>query len=163
LQLSKRLLGNNAPVATDKYLNTSNTKIADGSLRYGKSYRNANNETIEKKVKKYLGGAIYGIENFDSLSIRNIKLFNSLITMLQKNEVRISFFIVPYHPLAYEKISKQYHPVLETENFIRKLSEENNIRIMGSFDPKISNLTSSDFYDAMHCKESGLKAILKQY
>lgn len=161
LQLPKVFSGKNQPVATKGFLNVSNTKITDGSLKYGKGYREADSTSIAKKVKTYLGGKIYGIEEFDSLSVRNIQLFNSLLQMLQENKVEVSFFIVPYHPIAFAKISEEYKNVNATERKILEIAKKQNIKVSGSFNPSKNNLDESNFYDAMHCKESGIELLLQ--
>ena len=154
------ITGRNDPIATDKIHNQSNTKLVDGSLSYNKKYRESLNENVEISVRSYITGRIYSVENFKIISPKMFKEFEDLCNNILDNNIKLSFFISPYHPIVYEKIKQDYLMVLQTENKILKFAKENNIKCFGSFNPVTEALESQDFYDGMHAKESTIKKIL---
>ncbi|MCF6365162.1 MAG: hypothetical protein L3J35_03075 [Bacteroidales bacterium] len=152
--------GKSAPVATNNELNDTNTKLTDGSLVYGKDYREASSVEIENKVKKFISGNIYSIENFNNISGEIWSNFNLLCKDILKNNIELNFFLTPYHPLVYKKVKESYPKVTETENKIRKYAAENKITLFGSFNPSILHIKKDGFYDGMHCKEFAIKKII---
>ncbi len=103
------------PVSTKERYNETNTKLNDGSLIYGNSYRNASQEVINSKIQKYIIGDIYSIENFNEISDRIWQEFHDLISELTKEEITVEVFLCPYAPLVYETIKKEYPMVLKKQ------------------------------------------------
>ncbi len=153
--------GNTKPQPTLEKYNLLGTKLTDGSLVYDKEYRNASSKEIEHKIKSYLTGSIYSIENFDTISVRIWNEFERLITDIKINGIEIEFFLSPYAPLVYNKIQKGYPMVLKTEEIIRDFAFSNNFKLYGSFNPAILGMDETFFYDGMHCKEIGIEKIIK--
>lgn len=147
---------------TANKLNAGNTVLNDGSLVYGKVYREAPSDQIMEKVNNYIQGDIYSIEKFDRLSPRIMEVFNKFIEELVSLNIEVVFFLPPYHPKVFEKIRSGYPSVIDSENFIRKLASGKNIKVLGSFNPIIAGVGNSDFYDGMHCNESGIAKIFDQ-
>jgi len=150
----------NPQPSRDKY-NYLGTRLTDGSLVYGEQYRNASSNEIENKIKYYLAGEIYGIENFNKISDRIWNEFEKLITDMKKNDIEVKFFLTPYAPLVYDRIQKKYPMVLKTEKIIKDYASTNNIKLYGSFNPYELSLDDSYFYDGMHVKETGIKKIIQ--
>jgi hypothetical protein len=155
------IIGTNDPIATDKINNESNTKLVDGSLSYNKIYRESLNTNVEILVRSNVSKDIYSIENFNIISPKIFDEFEDLCKNILDNNIELSFFISPYHPIFYEKIKQDYPMVLLTEKIILKFAKENNIKCFGSFNPMTEELESQDFYDGMHDRESTIKKILK--
>ena len=152
--------GRDNPIATDNIYNKSNTKLVDGSLSYNKAYRESFNQNVESLVRSDLTKDMYAIENFDIISPQIFNEFEDLCQNILSNNIELSFFIVPYHPMFYQKIEQDYPMVLLTESIIIKFANENNIKCYGSFNPMTESFKSQDFYDGMHAKESTIKKIL---
>ena len=101
-------------------------------------------------------------EKFNEISKTKIDLFEKLIFDIKQNKIRIKFIISPYHPIVYKEIYNNidYKNVLKTEKYITEFSIKNNIKKVGSFDPKRNNFDNSYFYDGMHCNEKGIIQLL---
>ena len=88
--------------------------------------------------------------------------FELFFRYLKRSNIAIEVFLSPYHPIVWEYFESnatKFHPVFESEKQIRRLCEDYNIQLTGSFSPKKLNLVSTDFYDGMHPNLVGLKKI----
>lgn len=158
--LPKVILGTSKPIATLKKYNTTATKLTDGSLVYGNTFRNATQAEINSKINKYILGDIYSIENFDNISKKKWIEFQGFINHLQKEKIIIELFLCPYAPIVFDKVSKSYTKVEETQNRIVEYARNNGLKIYGSFSPYDLGIDETYFYDGMHCKEIGIEKIL---
>jgi len=154
---------NSDPFVTDKIANKTFTKLSDGSVNYDLGYREASNEMVEEKVSSFLARDISNFENFDKLDIPLQSKFISLIDYLLLNNVKVEFFVPPYHPKVYEFITHtaKYKNVIKSETFFESLAWKKKIKIIGSSDPNKFNLDETYFYDALHLKEKGISEIFK--
>ena len=160
-KIPKVISGNNMPKETNIKFNNTNTKLTDGTIVYGKSYRNASQNNIEIKVNSFLAKNLYSIERFKKIDKDIWTKFEKLILDMKKNNIKINFFLCPYHPKVYNRIKTNYPMVLETEDLIIKFAKRNGIRIYGTFNPVQIGFDKTYFYDAMHCKPKGIKKILQ--
>lgn len=158
--LTKKNSGTSRPKATLKKYNETNTKLTDGSLVYREDYRNANQNQINSKVDDYISGNIYSIEKFETISDDIWTEFQDFISTLKKENISVEFFLCPYAPKVYDKVSINYPNVEKTENLIVRFAKDNGIKAYGSFDPYGLGFDETYFYDGMHCKEKGIKKIL---
>jgi len=161
INLPAVIVGKSDPIATEEIYNHSNTILVDASLSYSKKYREASNEEVNSAARIYSSGGIYSIENFKNISPQIFSEFEQLCIEILKNDIELSFFLAPYHPIVYKKIEQEYHIVLETENKLREFSKKRNIECLGSFNPATYGIESAGFYDGMHSKENTIKKILK--
>lgn len=154
------IMGSDKPIPTLEKYNTTSTILTDGSIVYSKAFRNASNVEVEKMIKLYLTGDVYSIEHFNSLSPRLIEMFNLLVTDMKTHNIKIAFFLAPYHPEVYQVIEKKYPMVINTENYIAAYAKKNKIQVYGSYNPLKLGLNASHFYDGMHSKEIAIRKIL---
>lgn len=152
---------NKKPVETKNKYNKTNTKLNDGSITYGVKYRNASQKIVNSKIKDYLSGQLYGLENFNSISDKYWDNFVKLIVDMKRNNIQINFFLSPYPPLVYDKI--KYLNVDNVEKKITKFASQNNINLYGSYNPYILKMNETFFYDGMHCKEIGVNKIFNDF
>lgn len=80
-----------------------------------------------------------------------------------ENDIELSFFLSPYHPLVYEKIKEEYHIVLDVEKKILEFADDRKIDLIGSFSPIKTSHISKDFFDGMHLKEVSVKQLISPY
>lgn len=156
----KLFLGTTRPIPTQEKFNATNTKLSDGSLVYSADYRNATQNKINSKIDGYINGKIYSIENFESISDDIWSEFQEFISTLKKENITVEFFLCPYAPKVYEKVSISYPNVENSENLIVRFAMANGIKVYGSFDPYGLGFDETYFYDGMHCKEKGIEKIL---
>jgi hypothetical protein len=152
--------GNSDPIPTDQIYNESNTKLMDGSLSYGKKYRESSNKQINLSVRAYISPEIPRIHNFNDISSQRIQEFKQLCNAIINDNIDLSFFLSPFHPIAFEKIKQDYKTVLEVESKLSEFAKEKNIEFLGSYNPTKIGIDNNGFYDANHSKESTIEKIL---
>lgn len=137
-------------------------KLSDGSLLYEKGYRERGIEEVKKAAISY-GENPPGFNHFYNLDNNKIYQLEAFINLLLKDNVKIIFFLPPYHPETYKRLinSEKYKIIIEAEAYFKKLALKNKIKIIGSFAPETCNLTEKDFYDGVHPKRSAIENLFK--
>lgn len=155
----------------DDYLPTANseneniTKRFDGSLDYGKNYKSRTDKNIEDEALEYINqNPVYGLGDYKEISAKKIMIFEHMLQYLIKKNIKISFFLSPYHPLVWDYFThnqNKYENVFKSEIVFFKLAEKYKATLIGSFNPKKYNLSNSDFYDGMHCNTKTISSIFR--
>lgn len=126
-------------------------KAYDGSHIYNEGYVNKKNKIdlniLNYKMKKF---------SYDKSSIKNLKMF---ISYLKDNNINVTLFLTPYHQTIYQAFKTKKPIFIEIENWFRNFAEENNIEIIGSYDPSYIGCLPDEFYDGMHPKSSCIKRV----
>lgn len=150
---------------TDKNINDTFTRHSDGTIYYDIKYRNINEDTINERVHSYLTGGIYALENYSRMSERSLILFDRLIADMVNHGIEIEFVLMPYHPTVYEYLStnERYSIITQVEEYIISYAKENNIILIGSFNPTKFNVTGLEFYDGMHVTPEGVLKVYKTF
>lgn len=99
-------------------------------------------------------------DNFNTLSIERIELFNKLINALRSDSVEITFFKGTYHPIFYKRIIKSVG-MQKAFNYIDEFAQKNNIPIISSFNPEDLGLKNTDFYDAAHARKEAVDKLFQ--
>ena len=100
-------------------------------------------------------------ENYKELS--NTELFEKLITYLKDNKVNVYFYLTPYNPITYDiLVSKEKYKIIdEVEIYVKEFAKQNNIKVVGSYDPHKLNLKNEHFFDGMHSLDIAYEIIFK--
>lgn len=149
------------PIATKERYNLTNTILTDGSLVYSSRIRNQTQEQINLKIKNYIVGDVYSLENFDDISFEIWSEFQNFILYLISLNITVEFFLAPYPPMVYDYITKNYQNVINTEDLIIDFSNINGIKLNGSFNPYKFRLDETYFFDGMHCNRKCIDIILQ--
>jgi hypothetical protein len=152
--------GNLEPVATKSKLNFGNTILLDGSLVYGVSIRERTYKKVIERAIHHISGEIYSLKNFNRISEKYWRDFYNLIKDMKENNIDVSLFLPPYHPIVFEKIRTDYSIVLSVEQKVRDLAKKENLEVFGSFDPQKEGLSGDNFFDGIHCNEMAISKIL---
>ncbi|MDD5593866.1 MAG: hypothetical protein PHG97_03900 [Candidatus Margulisbacteria bacterium] len=136
-------------------------KLSDGSINYGINVRSITPSEVRRKA--LADPAAYSLEEFTQLDPGLKIKFERLVQLMLKDGVRVSFFLVPYHPLAYHILTTadKYKIILAAENYYLDLAAKQKIKTYGSYNPAVFSLSGEDFYDGMHAKGPALRKILK--
>ena len=133
----------------------------DGSLYRLFILRYQDDPTTQKKVQRALNKGTE-IDRYRQISFQ--ELFIRLIDYLLDDGMQIVFFLPPYHPRMYQEFAKKETCiVLKIEEMLRSLAQSRNIPVFGSYDPGCFNLSSRDFFDAVHVRDYVVKEIFKGY
>jgi hypothetical protein len=136
-------------------------KMPDGSIYYPYKDRFPNFEEVEKIAKSYAQGSVYSLERYEEIS--NIEIFEKLITYLKNNGVNVYFYLTPYHPTTYDILISQekYKIINEVEIYVKEFAKQNNIKVVGSYNPHLLNLKNEHFFDGMHSLDIAYEIIFK--
>ncbi|CAA6817596.1 MAG: Unknown protein [uncultured Sulfurovum sp.] len=135
----------------------------DGSIHYPYTQRYRKEDLVEIKAKEYTQGSVYALGNYKKLD--NIKLFEDFIDYLQTKDVKVIFFLTPYHPISYDILvqDEKYKHINIVENYLKILSTKKQIELKGSFNPHKYNFTNKDFFDGMHGHDVVAEKIAKTF
>ena len=153
----KSLLNKKKLTPTAKKNNEGPTKLKDGSYTYGRAIREITVDQADYAAKIYIQNEIYSIERYQIISPEKFIEFQNLCLDILENDIKLSFFLSPYHPLVYQKITQDYDIVLDVENEIIELKKKKKINLIGSFSPFKAGLNNKDFFDGMHLHKSSVK------
>lgn len=147
------------PKSTKENYNLTNTILVDGSINYSEKYRLSSPEVVKAMAINYTqGDRIFGLNNFTKISSSISTDFQKLCELIISNNIELSFYLSPYHPIVYNEIEKKYPLVLATEKHVVGIAQLYGVKHFGSFNPL--NLKNSDFYDGIHLKEKAVKSLL---
>lgn len=148
---------------TDKTDIDDSIREADGSIHYPFKIRYSDYESVKAAAIKSTKPPVYSLENFNSLD--NVEIFEKFIKYLQGNGVKVVFFLPPYNPIAYDLLvqNSKYKIIEDVEEKLKQLADENDIKLLGSYNPHKYNFTNGDFYDGMHGNEMVTEKIFLDY
>jgi len=131
----------------------------DGSVHFSRRTRRERSEGAQPLAQ--LG--VRGLEHYsrDFYAILNQRLFEDFVIYLRKQGSEVILYLPPIEPIAYERIKEKYSIIMEIENYLRHFASKQNIRLLGSYDPKKYNFVSSDFFDYLHGREIVAKRIFE--
>jgi len=95
--------------------------------------------------------------------------FENYIQTLQERDITLIFLCAPFHPLRYmrhlnaEEKNPEISSLADMEAYIRNFADENDILVIGSYDPHMYNLTGKDFYDGIHPKPQAIAKIISAH
>ena len=134
----------------------------DGVRIYPKKQRTRNVSRVRVKVNEAVAKKeFYSLGNFHSVDGTYKSNFVDYINKMDADKVEVVFFLPPYHPEAYDYLIStcKYRIIVEVEKFLKSFAGKRNIQIIGSYNPRLLDLTEGYFYDAMHLKKSGIDKI----
>jgi hypothetical protein len=140
-------------------------KLSDGSLIYDEKMRTISPEGASREAISYTHEIpVYSLGNFNTLDAGYIKTLKKFIDLITKDNVRIVFYLPPYHPIVYKNlsVSGQYKTILKAQQYFMTLAKDKGIKVFGSYDPDDCFLKEADFYDGMHAKREALPRIFKE-
>lgn len=131
------------------YKNEGITKRTDGSIYYGKEYREKPQSWVDDDAATHWHGMF---NRFDNFSEERCQIFEDLIASFRQDDVKIYFWCCPYHPVFYKRILKlKGMPV--SIDYVYQYARDNGFKLIGAFNPNDIELTNKDFYDAFHLRK----------
>ena len=95
-------------------------------------------DAVLNEAKVFVHGEnVYSLQDFKELNSDLIDIFELFIKELKDSVNNIVIFLPPYNPYVYSYFlnSKKYRIVKEVEDYIVDYAGENDIRVIGSYDP----------------------------
>ena len=133
-------------------------KAYDGFHIYKKSDENKKRDNI----KGYPDELNYAMNNFD-YDLKSEENLQLLIDYLKNLDVAVTLVLLPYDPDAYQLIKLNKPIIIDIENKFRKISQQHNIKIIGSYDGNVIGCKRDEFYDNIHPKEICIRKIFGDF
>lgn len=143
--------------------NEKQTILPDGSRVYSKVEREINPDEVVRKIQiqNSQNDATY-LEGFDEVDQGLKNEFIGLVRKMKNDGVNVVIYLPPYHPCSYDYYirSSRFKIIKDVEDFVRKISEECRVTLIGSYDPHQLAIPESAFLDEIHLKnDDKLKGI----
>ena len=106
------------------------------------------------------------LHHIPSISADSVQTFENYVHSLIEINVTPIFFCTPYHPIIYARhqSEKEDNPTVtsleDLEAYVRDFAHQNEILVIGSYNPHTYNLTSADFYDDVHPRPQAISKII---
>ena len=130
-----------------------NVILRNGKIVYG-------SREIQKDIKPQLIDYSMNQFEFSKDKYEIYKQFIYYIKTIHKKDVIL--LLSPYHYTSYKLTLKRIPYYLKMEKKFEKLSEDLNIKIIGSYNPLKIKCEEKEFVDHMHPKESCMIKIINQ-
>lgn len=137
------------------------TRYGDGSIRYGREYREQPDEQILQTIQDSIGGVIYGsLVGLDQVGNSKKAQFETLAAWLQDQGIEVIVYLSPLPPTIYDYCVTDAYPALaQVEAYLRDQADVYGYTVRGSYDPSPMGLTDTDFYDCLHAKIESIDRI----
>jgi hypothetical protein len=139
-------------------------KCPDGSIIYDKAYRNRSQAAADADA---LGLATQDVmarlSGFKEISPTHAERFEKFIKYRQGKNIKLIFYLPPYHPIVYDTILSQpdkYRAITQLEWYLKILAKRYDIELYGSYDPYRLGLKNEDFLDGLHLRKDSVKKVL---
>jgi len=149
---------------TSKNVSIEQMKLTDGTISYDINYRNVSPSEARLSAVQYAKkDPVYSLGNFTRLDPNLTEKFDKFIDLLNKDKVKVVFFLPPYHPAAYNILAKsdKYKIIKEAQKYFEKYAKDKKIKLIGSYNPNDCYLGELDFYDGMHIKRESINRLFK--
>jgi hypothetical protein len=143
--------------------NEKMTKLKDGSIVYGVNYRNMGLLESSKRIDEYILSNQVSSSQGYHLSEEKSSNFMKLLDDMRNRKIKVTFFLAPYPLRVYEFLNKKEGQLQVLTNYIKSISKNRGINVLGSFKPYEVGVSDSLFYDGLHCKPTALDKILINY
>lgn len=140
---------------TTRFTEDTQVKHCDGSISYGKKYREMTQSDVDKDAANPL---LIEFSRFSAIDPAMQQQFESLLKLMQKDGVTVVFLLPPYHPATYKLISSdpKYAVILPVMSYFHDVANRLNIPFIGGIDPEPLGFHPQDFYDGKHVKRAPL-------
>jgi len=143
----------------DYYITTAaeldvNIRLADGTIIYKRDYAHRSPEIVAEVAHQQAARIpIYSLGQFRELDPEYVKRLEDLIEHLRHEGTEVILFLPPYHPDLYAAITQAgspYRLAKDAEEYLRRFAGQQNLQILGSYDPGLTPCGRGDFFDEMH-------------
>lgn len=140
-------------------------KCPDGSIIYDMEFRTRPYELADHDALVSSNNDLLRMSDYDELCPEYIRQFESFIEYLQAKDIKVVFFLAPFHQWVYNAAvndMEKYHCLFETEEYLRQTAKKYNIEIYGSYSPFERGMDVTDFLDGYHLKQDSIRRILPE-
>lgn len=138
--------------------NDGGTFRTDGSFTWGRPVREATQSIVDEKAHTT---HFHLYKDYYDISEKRVALFTKLLERIKADGIKIHLVCSPFHPVFYKKLL-QLKGARDAFEFVDSYSKENNIPLIGSFNPADEKLIGSDFYDGPHVRKEVMDKIVER-
>ena len=134
-----------------------------GDIYYPLRAYNAPLDELLKNIKQGLKECDQTNSNTKCVNYKELNNFvevEYLLNYLKERDVNIIVYLAPFEPTFYNHIIKN-NDFSKYNNKIVAFFRENNIKLIGSYNPSDLKLSSDYFLDGIHLNQDGIKSIFK--
>lgn len=130
----------------------------DGSVTYGEDVRKRSVAEVNKIARSF---TYYQWNSFNEISSEKVEGLILLIRYIKSQNADILVFLPPYHPITYDRFMRQseFRQIKNAELLMERIMREENIEVVGSWNPNVCGCDETDFFDAVHLNIKGLDKI----
>ena len=129
----------------------------DGSWTYQKSYQENTVDFVKEDIANYNIARYFSKDRH--LSDLEKQRLKDLVQYLYQQNIQVDLFLCPLSPGLWDRLeeeSEHYSYIKEIEDYIKEISKEFDVKIIGSYNPYSIGISNSDFYDARHIRREVL-------
>ena len=157
LTLRNKLYKSKDLIPKDRNVEAYSKKAYDGEHIYNEyDIINSKKKIVSPKTLDY---AMRMFE-YDLKSEENLIL---LINYLKNLNIKVTFILTPYHPDLYQIIMSDKPIFVDIENRFRKIAQQHNIEIIGSYDSSAVGCKQDEFYDGHHPTEACMRKLFNDF
>lgn len=151
-------VGNKEMTVTDRFENKLDTWHYDGSITYGEEVRKRSVEEVNEIAGSF---TYYQWNKFNEISLEKAESLIELIDYIKSQNADILIFLPPYHPVTYDRFmcQREFQQITNAELLMEKIVREENLEVVGNWNPKKCGCDETDFFDAVHLNAKGLDKI----
>lgn len=129
--------------------------MPDGSWIYEKTFQENGIEDVKRDAQAY------NIEGHFSkgkhISRKSKDTFEQLIKYLESHGAKVELFLCPLSPSLWDRIDLEEYLILtELEVYAHEIAGKYKLKITGSYNPYLLDITDDKFYDSRHVKRQYL-------
>lgn len=130
---------------------------ADGSISYPDEAKRVSTAEVERLAHRYANaGAVDYFDGYTQMDENLMNILRQFVEAMHERRVRVVFFLSPFHPYVYSTFvnSERYAILDRIEQFYRRLAQQEDVPLIGSYNPTLYGCGPDEFYDGIHAKES---------
>lgn len=135
----------------------------DGSVAESLKIRSKSANDVAEEINSLSSKCTANLLN-GGLNKEKEYLFLNFLKILKNDKVSVIFWLAPIHPIMYSSMltDPSCHWTIEAEIYFRKIAQDNNIKVIGSYNPNNYTLDGDDFFDSTHVKREAIEKIFKK-
>ena len=131
-------------------------RFSDGSISYDNSYKNIDTLLISSIARESGNKDILPEPDFEK-----IKQLRQLIHYNKSHNIKTTLLMVPWHIDYFNGVNLKTPYNFKSYNYLfRNLAKDENVNLIGSFNPADFNIGRDAYYDLYHCKSEYIYKIL---
>lgn len=135
---------------------TESRYLPDYSIQYGVGQEAVTEEAVAEHARTYWmeGNVTPGAH----ISEEKRESFELLIKHYREQGIEVDLYLCPFAPSLWGRIGGEQYPILsEMEAYADELADKYDVRIIGSYDPTVVEVSDADYYDCRHLRHSAME------